>query len=460
MSDSRFNLADHQLYAIEMMEANPQLAIWYDAGTGKTATALYWAIKALRRKDISSILVVCPASLTGNWHNAIDKMLMFAGVSEADVQALKDAVTITSFQKTYRITKKTVRHKNGLTSVKKERMLRDEVDKLWGAIIIDESHCIGVHNSNQTKACMTLAKMAGFRYILSGTPVHGGGGQSDYKKLFGQINFLDPGRWPTWKAFCEECIISYDPWGNPRKYRDADCQAIMQDYGIVARLQDCYDMPSSTFNTTPCTLAEKKVYKDIKDGFVLDYQMDIRNPGSQYIKLLQICSGSLKRNDDEKDTMYLKCSKDEALRDIISGTDDRVVVFCQYRASVDRIANIVRKMGLEPLTYDGRTKDKNAWMEFQNGKYDVFVGQYDSGGVGIDLYASHTMVFFEPTLSALKLEQTVARIMRKGQVQNCTYHFLTTPDTIESKVWDLVRRGRDISNDTLRMLVLGIDLSM
>lgn len=254
--------------------------------------------------------------------------------------------------------------------------------------------------------------------------------------------------------------MSYDPWGNPRKYRKEVCMDIMQEYGIVARLADCYDMPSSTYTTTGCALAEKKVYKDIKEGFILDYQMDIRNPGSQYTKLLQICSGSMKRNERDEDTLVLRSSKDEALRDIVAGTSDRVVVFCQYRASIDRVASIARKMGLDPLVYDGRTKDKNCYLEFQKGRYDMFIGQYSSGGVGIDLFSSHTMVLFEPTLSALQLEQTVARIMRKGQTQNCTYHYLTTPDTIEDKVWDLVRRGRDVSNDTLRALALGLEIPM
>lgn len=45
------------------------------------------------------------------------------------------------------------------------------------------------------------------------------------------------------------------------------------------------------------------------------------------------------------------------------------------------------------------------WKDFQDGDARYIVCQYQSGGVGIDLFASHTMVFYEPTMSALLLEQ-------------------------------------------------------
>ena len=438
-------LADHQLYALEMMDSNDALANFYAPGCGKTAIALSWINNALKDGRIKNALVVCPASLVGNWARSIDSASEFEGISDKDVLIMKKAVRITSFQKVYKSEKIPVKHRDGIVTHKRKLNLRPEVDREWGAIIVDESHCIGAHNSIQTKACLTLSKLAKYRFIMTGTPVAGGKGKEDFSKLYGQLKFLDPNIWKSWTDFCNRYVVAYDRWFKPSSYNVQACRAIMQEYGIVARLEDCYDMPDKTDTLIPCELAEKKVYKDLKTGNILPYGIDIETAGSQYIKMLQICSGSMKR---ESDTMKLKTSKDEVVRDIIEGTDDKVVVFCNYTASIDRVAEIGRKSGRKVTVFDGRSKG-NTWMDFQFGDSDMIVCQYQKGGPGLDLFASHTMILYEPCLSALLLEQSRARIWRKGQENHCTYLYLYTPGTIEENVLRTVRNGVDVTNEML-----------
>ena len=42
------HLGDHQIYAVECMDCADNLGIFYEAGTGKTAIALSWALNALK----------------------------------------------------------------------------------------------------------------------------------------------------------------------------------------------------------------------------------------------------------------------------------------------------------------------------------------------------------------------------------------------------------------------------
>ena len=74
--------------------------------------------------------------------------------------------------------------------------------------------------------------------------------------------------------------------------------------------------------------------------------------------------------------------------------------------------------------------------------------QYQSGGVGIDLYASHTCVFYEPTMSSLLLDQAKARIRRRGQEKHCLYYHIVT-DGIDRRISDTVRSGVDVTNGML-----------
>lgn len=446
---AKFKLREHQLYALEVMASNTDLLIAYAAGSGKTLIALSWIKYALKQGLIKDVLVVCPASLTGMWEQAIDELERFEGFDSRTIEAIRDAVTIVSYQKTWSSKREfTGRYRDGHKVFTKVVELRPQVDKQWGAVIVDESHSIGKHNSNQTSAAITLGRLARYRFAMTGTPVHGGGGQEDFSKLYGQLQFLTRGRaFKNWTAFCHEYVVGYNSWRQPISYNVKKCRRLIQDHGIACRLEDCVDMPGRIEQDVPCQLAEKTVYKDVKDGDIDKYGLDIEVAGGQYIKLLQICSGSMKI--DDRKTMMMKTSKDGALGDILNGTDDCVVVFCTYRASVDRCIEIGRKAGRKVVSYDGRSKG-DTWKRFQDGEADMIVCQYQAGSTGLNLQRSHTMVLFEPHRSSLVMDQAQSRIYRSGQEKKCIYYFLYTPKTIEANTLKTVRSGVDVSNDMLR----------
>lgn len=441
----KWHLAKHQELAVFMMDCNPCMGIFYDMGCGKTAIALTWILSHLRDHSIKDALVVCPASIVPSWGVAMDNMANFEGVTDDDVALLKERVKVTSYQKVYKSEKVPVNHRDGQTTYKKSVRLRDDIDKLWGAVFLDESHKAGAHDSITTKSVLTLAKLTSHRYIMSGTPVHGGGGKPDYKKLYGQLKFLDDGVWKNWTDFCQRYVTKYNLWHQPIAYRDVECETLLHSYGIVCRLEDVFDMPGYSENTVPCELAEKKVYKDIQKGDFLKYGIDIEVAGAQYNKLLQIVSGSMKTDDE---TMVFETSKDSALKDIAEGTEDKLVVFCRFRASIDRAARLLQDMGRKVVVYDGRAK-KDAWKEFQYGDMDTIVCQYQSGSEGLDLFSAKLMVLYEPCFSAKDLEQAKRRIYRKGQTSPCVYYYLVTPKTIEAKVLETVRSGVDVTSEML-----------
>lgn len=456
--NGELELMRHQRYALACMSSTNHLGIFYEAGTGKTAIALTWLAEALREGRIKDALIVCPSSLVANWEASMDGMIRFKGITEKDVRNLKNKVFITSFRKIWKCERTTHRHRNGQLYETKKYMLTDMVDKPWGAVFIDESHALGGHSSAQTKACITLAGLAPYRYIMSGTPVSGSTktGGKDWQKLYGQIRFLNPRRWDTWTEFCEETVVSYDMWHNPKKYRDDVCEGIIESNSIFAKLEDCADMPGFTDTVIPCDLAEKKVYKDVRSMCLEAYNIDPKGSTTSFIKLLQVCSGHLK--DDNGGTLPLKTSKDEALKDVLEGTDDAVVVFCNFSASIDRCAEIARKAGKRTVVFDGKRKmndGEETWKTFQRGEADVIVIQYQAGGAGLDLFASHTMILYEPCTSSLNMTQARARIYRKGQTEKCRYIRFNTCGTVEEKVWNSVLNGVDVTAKMLAELSIG-----
>lgn len=443
----KYKLRSHQTYASDMMVASPQLAILYEAGTGKTMCVLDYLYRMFKGKEITNALIVCPASIVSSWETAIDKMAKFEGYTSYGISQMKKLITIRSFQMVYCRKTRRVRHRDGtVEEVKSAPQVRDELIHPWGAIIVDESQALGNHSSIQTQMLLKASELTDNRFILSGTPVTGGGGGCDWSKLYGQLKFLSPDLWASYKDFCAELVTEFDYYGKAKKYKDTECEALLKNFGIVARLADCVDIPDTQDIDIPVKIECQEEYDDIKKFRNLEkYNIDPPTGGSYLIKLLELSSGFLISKTGEV-TEY-PTAKTDALSTILAGTDDKVVIFCTYTRSVDRVKKVCEGFG-KTVVYDGRSTT-DTWREFQYGDAKYLVCHYASGGVGIDLFSSHTMVFFEPSLSSMLTEQAKARIRRTGQTQKCVYYWLYSEGTVEQKVVESVRAGVDISRDLL-----------
>ena len=447
MPEKKRELMAHQELALGMMANTGSLGVFYDMGTGKTAIALMYIYERLQHQAGLKVLVVCPKNLVTSWQGAMDELLLFDGVTKSGVAALKSAVTLVTYQKMYKTDYETIK-RNGRQYTRKIHPLRPEVDKHWDILCIDESQHVGAHDSVQSRAAWELAKRSTERFLFTGTPVHGGGGRPDYSKLYGQIRVLDPFKWITWTQFVQRYVTRINPrFHKIERYNEPECKRLLDKYAIACRLEDCVDLPGITDIVVDCPLTEGKVYKDFENFDVEKYGVDIPTGGAIWTKLMQICSGSIKRAED---TLQLKTSKDDKLEEILEGLESPLVIFCNFRASIDRVYNICKKHGRHPVIIDGRTKDKAEWEKFQYGSADTIICQYLSGGAGLNLYKAHYMIMYEPHPSAEAYSQARRRIYRTGQKEKCIYYIFNTPKTVEAMGWNTVRNGLSYTEEMIR----------
>ncbi|WP_373738909.1 helicase-related protein, partial [Jeotgalibaca porci] len=114
--------------------------------------------------------------------------------------------------------------------------------------------------------------------------------------------------------------------------------------------------------------------------------------------------------------------------------------------SIASIAELLKKMKLKFVTLDGNQKDKKIWRKFQSDEsIKVIVCQYQSASAGIDLFASDTIIYYEPTLRSNTLEQSRDRIHRSGQKSKCSYLHLITKGTIEVAIYRALSNYGDFS---------------
>lgn len=430
-------LAEHQLRILSDMDRHPGWAIFAEAGTGKTMIALTWIYESVIAGRIDSALVICPASLAASWDVAISRMSEF-GYSEDEIGILRDVITVTSYSRVW-VHNRSFKRQKGTHKYE----IREELDRPWGVIFCDESHRLGDPSSVQTRTVLRMAALSDHRYIMTGTPDSG-----KYTKLYGQLKFIEPALFGDYRDFDRRYVITKDFFKNPVKWDSDALERLKREHGSVARLRDCFDMPSETETDIPVPLTSenRKVYDDLlrmRDGYGITY----RTAGVSPMKAKQCCSGFY--YDDEHVAHPVQNGKVEALTEIIEGRNGKTVVFCLYIPSIDRICENLAKKGIETLRFDSSVKDP-VWRDFQSDpSIKVIVVQYQRGSEGIDLFSADCMVFFEPTPSAHNHEQAKARIMRKGQTRPCSYYYLYAPGTLEERSMRAVRKGVDVSRRML-----------
>jgi SNF2 family DNA or RNA helicase len=193
-------------------------------------------------------------------------------------------------------------------------------------------------------------------------------------------------------------------------------------------------------------LKETKLYKELhKSSTVLDLEILAENPLARMTKLRQVCSGFL--NDTETDTMYdLKCEKLNVLEEFLDSWEKKLVIFAEYRRSIDNISGLLTKLKIKHVILDGRQKDKRIWRKFQNdNSIQIIICQYQSASEGVDLYAADTIIYYEPTLSSNILEQSRDRIHRMGQSEKCSYIHFVTKGTVETAIYKALKGYSDFN---------------
>ena len=353
-----------------------------------------------------------------------------------DQEILRDGITLINYDKIWRGDKKSPYYKK------------------WGCIILDEAHAIKHRTSRRSKFLLRIATMSDYRYILTGTPI----GNGQLENIWSLYCFLDPyleRGYPysrifggSYKTFEDRyCILNM--YHKPTSYIHVkELQDIINEYSYRVKKIDCLDLPEKLPDEViKVDLSEKSLYKKLViESAILDYEILAENPLSRLIKLRQLASGHIKLNTGE--ILELKNEKLNVLQELIEGYEDdkKLVIFAEFKYSVKKIAELLKKMKIKHVILDGDQKNKKIWRRFQSDKtIRVIVCQYQTASAGIDLFASDTIIYYEPTLVSDMLEQSRDRIHRTGQKEKCSYIHLLTRGTVEVDIYRALAGYSDFS---------------
>ena len=420
----------HQEIILSYMRANNFFAVFAEQGTGKTIPSLFRILDLLKSGAIEDALVIAPKSALGAWERDIELF------NDLDREILRDGITLINYDKVWRGDKKSPYYKK------------------WGCIVLDEAHSIKNRTSQRSKFILRIATMSDYRYILTGTPIANG----QLENIWSLYCFLDPylergypysrifgGSYGTFQN--RYCILNM--YHKPSSYVHVkELQEIINEHSYRVKKIDCLDLPDKLPDELiKVDIVEKSLYKKLAtESALLEYEILAENPLSRLVKLRQLCSGHIKLDSGE--IIELKNEKLSVLQELLEGYEDdkKIVIFAEFKYSIAKIGELLNKLKIKYVTLDGDQKDKTIWRKFQADKrIRVIVCQYQTASAGIDLFASDTMIFYEPTLRSQILEQARDRIHRSGQSNKCSYIHLLTRGTVEVDIYRALAGYSDFS---------------
>ena len=423
-------LFDHQKTALGYLKTNKSFAIFLDQGMGKTLIMMYHMLYLLRSGKIETFLVVAPKAVLGAWERDLE---MF---DPEDQKILSSGMTIINYDKVWRNKDKSPYYHE------------------WGAIILDEAHAIKNRGSERSKFLLKLSLKCEYRYILTGTPI----GNGHLENIWSEYCFLAPHKekrsisseWlGTYYEFCDR-YCDLNQYYQPYRYRNVNqLQDIINEHSYRAVKSECMDLPEKLPDEIwSCEMGTdlKKYYKRLAtESAIINLDLLCENPLTRMLKLRQMCSGYIQTDDD---LISVPHDKLRILGEYLDENNDKLVIFAQFRRSIKDICDLLKKKTITYVVLDGDQEDKSIWRQFQkDDQIKVIVVQYESGSAGIDLYASSTMIFYEPTIRSNTLEQARDRIHRTGQHHPCTYIHLITKGSIEEQIYKSLTNYSDFSKE-------------
>jgi superfamily II DNA or RNA helicase len=417
-----------------------------DMGLGKTITLI--ALHLHRQSDASSAgptLVVCPASLMGNWQREIEKFAPGVPVrrfhgTRRTLDGLTDGEFVLTTYGTMRLDAPRLR----------------DVDVPWGMVVADEAQHVKNPYSATAKELRTIGARA--RVALTGTPV-----ENNLSELWAILDWTTPGLLGRLGAFRTRYAQAVEGRRDPaaaerlaRLVRPFLLRRRKSDPGIAPEL------PPKTETDRAVSLTREQV--GLYEALVRETMAEIdRADGMErrglIVKLLtglkQICNHPAQFLKEERPRITGRSGKLELLDellDTILSEGASVLVFTQYVGMARLLERHLAARGVPTRFLHGGTPvpEREAMVEsFQEGGVPVFLLSLKAAGTGLNLTRAEHVVHYDRWWNPAVEAQATDRAYRIGQTRPVQVHRLITEGTIEDRIADMLICKRALAEAVL-----------
>ncbi|NKE62728.1 DEAD/DEAH box helicase [Lentzea sp. PSKA42] len=420
-------LRDYQLHGLRWLAHMTGMGLGAcladDMGLGKTITLI---ALHLHRQHENPTLVVCPASLLGNWEREIHRFAPGTPVTRyhGPQRTLADNGIVLTTYGTMRLDAEPIRN------------------HAWGMVVADEAQHVKNPHSGTAKALRSIPAAA--RVALSGTPV-----ENSLSELWSILDWTTPGLLGTHRAFRTR-------WPEP----DDTLTKVVRPFLLRRRKSDpgvAPELPAKTETDRFVSLAtEQAALYEALTRETLDQiaSSDGMARRGLVLKLLtglkQICNHpSHYLGHDKLQGTSGKLDLLDELLDTIIAEDGSVLIFTQYVGMARLLEQHIKQPtrflhGGTPVPQRERMVD-----DFQQGRAPVFLLSLKAAGTGLNLTRADHVIHFDRWWNPAVEDQATDRAYRIGQTRPVQVHKLVTEGTVEERIVALLQDKRDLADAVL-----------
>ena len=419
-------LFPHQQDALDRTKGFDRVAYYHDMGLGKTFTGS----EKMREYGNRVNLIVCQKSKVKDW---VDHFIEHYP-TECRVYNITNKKSMELF---WEELNKPVHPLPRVAVVNYElAWRRPQLKTLTGfTIMLDESSLIQNKTAKQTKFILQLKPKNVI--LLSGTPTAG-----KYENLWTQAQLLGWNisedlynrQYVNWKTvesdgFYRKIVDMENPYKNVERLKQK-----FRDHGSdFVKTEEVFDLPEQTFITV--SIPTSKEYKRFMKNSIVQLDDGTELIGDQiFTKRLyarQLCG------------MY-SADKLEAFKELVQSTNDRVVVFYNFKEEVKRLIDIVNELNRPWSIICGDTKTLDA---YENHDDSITFIQYQAGAMGLNLQKANKMIYFSLPERSDLFEQSKKRTHRMGQDRPCFYWIMMCENSVEEWIYETLQERKDFTDE-------------
>jgi superfamily II DNA or RNA helicase len=413
-----------------------------EVGLGKTIEAGMILKEYLLRGLVQRVLVLVPASLVEQWDQELRRKfdLEFA-LLEHGTPWWEEPLLLASMD-----TAKLLRHRDKVAAAS------------FDLVIVDEAHRL---KNQKTLAWKFLDRLAPrYLLLLTATPV-----QNDLHELYNLVQLLRPGLLGTYRTFGREFMRR----GDRRMPQNTGRLAALLSETMIrtTRASTSIRFPKRDVTNVvfDLTREERELYEQVT-RFVRRALQPHRESGRGALKLTlltlqkEIGSSSFAavstlakllareapgpgRTELEGLLRHARSiernAKWEGIEKIVKSSRDKVVVFTQFRATLEFLARALRGMGVKVSVFHGALtlREKEAAIGLFRDRARVLLST-EAGGEGRNLQFCHLLVNYDLPWNPMRIEQRIGRLHRLGQTHDVHVFNFTARNTVESYVLQIV----------------------
>ncbi|MFJ4904694.1 DEAD/DEAH box helicase [Streptomyces sp. NPDC093249] len=445
-------LRDYQLRGLAWLDLMTSLGLGGcladDMGLGKTVTLI---ALHLRRARSAPTLVVCPASLLGNWQREVGRFAPGVPVrrfhgAERDLGGADGGIVLTTY---------------GTLRTNAAELAAHQ----WGMVVADEAQHVKNPFSATARALREIPAPA--RVALTGTPV-----ENNLSELWALLDWTTPGLLGSLKAFRSRHARAVE---NNEEIEHAEAverlARLVRPFLLRRRKSDpgiVPELPPKTESDHPVSLTREQasLYEAVvretmgrieeaegmaRRGLVMKLLTSLKqicNHPAQYLKEEAPRGSGTARLAGRSGKLALL----DELLDTILAEDGSVLVFTQYVSMARLLADHLAARGITAQLLHGGTPvaERERMVDrFQDGEVPVFLLSLKAAGTGLNLTRAGHVVHYDRWWNPAVEEQATDRAYRIGQTQPVQVHRLVAEGTVEDRIAEMLRSKRALADAVL-----------